>query len=195
MMNCMVKFICTFAVLCLLASACARQPAPVANQATPSGPTRQAASPQIKVTSTAFKDGELIPRQYTCLGINISPPLEWTPTPAAKSLAIICNDPDAPGGAFTHWLVYNLPPATMGFIENMPPEPKVGGGGMQGKNDFGDIGYGGPCPPKGMHHYLFKVYALDAELPLKPGATKDELLQAMEGHILSQGQVIGRYSR
>jgi Raf kinase inhibitor-like YbhB/YbcL family protein len=147
------------------------------------------------VTSVVFKEGEPIPRPYTCHGVNISPPLEWTATPEAKTLAIIANDPDAPAGAWTHWLVYNLPAATMGLIENMPAQEKVAGGGLQGKNDFGKIGYGGPCPPSGTHHYFFKVYALDTELSIKPGATKDQLLKAMEGHILAQGQLMGTYSR
>jgi Raf kinase inhibitor-like YbhB/YbcL family protein len=180
----------------LLASSCARPSTPVSNQpnSTP-GTTRKAATPQIQVTSTAFKEGEAIPRQFTCQGINISPPLEWTPTPQAKTIAIIANDPDAPAGEWTHWLVYNLPAATMGLIENMPAEEKVAGGAMQGKNDFGKTAYGGPCPPKGTHRYFFKVYALDTELALKPGATKDQLLQAMEGHILAQGQLMGTFAK
>jgi Raf kinase inhibitor-like YbhB/YbcL family protein len=178
-----------------LACACANHPQPASNQANPVGTPRKIASPQIKVTSVVFKEGEPIPRPYTCQGVNISPPLEWTATPEAKTLAIIANDPDAPAGAWTHWLVYNLPAATMGLIENMPVQEKVVGGGLQGKNDFGKIGYGGPCPPSGTHHYFFKVYALDTELSIKPGATKDQLLKAMEGHILAQGQLMGIYSR
>jgi Raf kinase inhibitor-like YbhB/YbcL family protein len=180
----------------LLASSCARQSPTVSNQPNPNpGPTRTAATPQIHVTSTAFKEGEKIPRQFTCQGINISPPLEWTPTPHAKTIAIIANDPDAPAGEWTHWLVYNLPAATMGLIENMPAEEKVAGGGMQGKNDFGKTAYGGPCPPKGTHRYFFKVYALDTELALEPGDTKEQLLKAMEGHILAQGQLMGTFAK
>lgn len=181
-------------LLCLLSGACAHSPQPVSNQPNP-GPPRKAAAPQIKVTSVAFKEGEPIPRPYTCQGINISPPLEWTATPEAKTLAIMANDPDAPSGAWTHWLVYNLPAATMGLIENMPTQEKVVGGGIQGKNDFGRVGYGGPCPPSGTHRYFFKVYALDTELPSKHGVTKDQLLKAMEGHLLAQGQLVGTYSR
>ncbi len=180
----------------ILTCSCARQSPSVPSQATPQPiATRKAATPQITVTSTAFKEGQPIPRQYTCQGINISPPLEWTPTPQSKTIAILGNDPDARDGEWTHWLVYNLPAATMGLIENMPSQTKVVGGGMQGKNDFGKIGYGGPCPPSGTHRYYFKVYALDTELTLKPAATKDELLKAMEGHILAQGQLMGTYSR
>jgi Raf kinase inhibitor-like YbhB/YbcL family protein len=196
----MPRFIKLLALIlvCILASSCAKQsqqPQPVSNPPNPATATRKAAAPQIKVISAAFKDGEAIPRQHTCQGINISPPLEWTPTPEAKTVAIICNDPDAPSGAWTHWLVYNLPGATMGLIENMPAQEKVAGGGMQGTNDFGKIGYGGPCPPSGTHRYFFKVYALDTELSLKPGATKDQLMKAMEGHILAQGQLMGTYAK
>jgi Raf kinase inhibitor-like YbhB/YbcL family protein len=179
----------------LIGSSCARQPIIVPHQPTNPGPTRQAATPQIQVTSTAFKEGKAIPRQFTCQGINISPPLEWTPTPHAKTIAIIANDPDAPAGEWTHWLVYNLPAATMGLIENMPAEEKVAGGGMQGKNDFGKTAYGGPCPPKGTHRYFFKVYALDTEVALKSGAAKDQLLKAIEGHILAQGQLMGTFAK
>ena len=182
-------------LFCLLLCACARSAEPGSNPPTPVGTPRKAAAPQINVTSAVFKEGEPIPRPYTCQGINISPPLEWTATPEAKTLAIIANDPDAPSGAWTHWLVYNLPAATMGLIENMPAQEKVAGGGAQGKNDFGKIGYDGPCPPSGTHHYFFKVYALDTELSIKPGATKDQFLKAIEGHILAQGQLMGTYSR
>ena len=181
--------------LSILACSCARQPQPVSNQANLPTTNQNKAAPNIKVTSTAFKDIEAIPPQYTCDGVNVSPSLEWTPTPGAKTLAIVCDDPDAPAGTWTHWLVYNLPGATMGLIENMPAQEKVGGGGMQGTNDFGKIGYGGPCPPKGTHRYFFKVYALDSELPLKPGATKDQLMKAMEGHVIAQGQLAALYSR
>src|SRR6266516_7598478 len=180
--------------LSILACSCAKQPQSVSNQANvPTANQNQATS--IKVTSTAFKEGEAIPSQYTCDGVNISPPLEWTPTPGAKTLAIVCDDPYAPAGTWTHWLVYNLPGATMGLIENMPAQEKVGGGSLQGTNDFGKVGYGGPCPPKRTHRYFFKVYALDSELPLKPAATKDQLMKAMEGHVIAHGQLAGLYSR
>ena len=183
--------------LSILACSCARQPKSVSNQTNVPTTNQNQATPNIKVSSAAFKEGEPIPPQHTCDGVNISPSLEWTPTPGAKTLALVCDDPDAPAGTFTHWLVYNLPGATMGLIENMPAQAqeKVGGVGMQGTNDFGKVGYGGPCPPKGTHRYFFKVYALDSELPLKPGATKDQLIKAMEGHMLAQGQLMGTYSR
>ena len=193
----MSKLSVTIAALSLsiLTCSCAKQPKPVSNQTSVPTTNQNQAATNIKVTSTAFKEGEAIPPQYTCDGVNVSPSLEWTPTPGAKTLAIVCDDPDAPAGTWTHWLVYNLPGATMGLIENMPAQEKVGGGGMQGTNDFGKIGYGGPCPPRGTHRYFFKVYALDSELPLKPAATKDQLMKAMEGHVIAQGQLMGTYAR
>ncbi len=152
--------------------------------------------PEIKLTSTAFKDGESIPRPYTCDGINISPSLEWSGVPkTAKTIAIVCDDPDAPGGTWVHWVLYNLPAENIGLVENLPATENLKAGGFQGKNDFGKIGYGGPCPPSGTHRYFFRVYAIDSELPLKAGATKAELVKAMEGHTLVQGQLMGTYRR
>jgi len=172
-----------------------------ANRSTTAPPEPATNKPQekkmeINVESSAFKEGQSIPKQYTCDGVNISPPLEWKGVPKnAKTLAIICDDPDAPAGTWVHWVVYNLSANDMGLIENTPATEKLTGGGLQGKNDFGKIAYGGPCPPSGMHRYFFKMYALDAELDLRPGATKSDLLKAMEGHIVAQGQLMGTYSR
>lgn len=179
----------------VLITSCVSQPQSISNQTNLAAVNQNKEANNITVTSSAFKEGEAIPRQHTCDGINISPPLEWTATPGAKTLAIICDDPDAPAGTWTHWLVYNLPASTIGLIENMPAQEKVAGGGMQGTNNFKKIGYGGPCPPSGTHRYFFKLYALDSELSLKPGATKDQLLKAIEGHVLAQGQLMGTYSR
>ena len=148
----------------------------------------------MKLTSSAFADGQPIRRQYTCDGINISPPLEWTGIPkSAKGIAIIADDPDAPPGTWVHWVVYNLPADAMGLIENLPATEDIKGGGLQGKNDFEKIGYGGPCPPSGTHRYFFKIYALDSELPLKAGATKADVENAMSGHVLAQAQLVGTY--
>ena len=150
----------------------------------------------IKLSSTAFKDGEPIPRQYTCDGVNVSPPLEWSGVPkSAKTVAIIADDPDAPAGTWVHWVLYNLPAENIGMVENLPATDNLKAGGFQGKNDFEKIGYGGPCPPSGTHRYFFKTYALDVELPLKAGATKAELEKAMEGHIVGQAQLMGTYRR
>ena len=151
---------------------------------------------EIKLTSAAFNDDQPMPRAYTCDGINISPPLEWNGVPkTAKTVAIVCDDPDAPGGTWVHWVVYNLPADNIGLVENLPATENLKAGGFQGQSDFGKIGYGGPCPPSGTHHYFFRIYALDGELPLKAGATKAELMKAMEGHVLLQGQLIGTYRR
>jgi len=150
---------------------------------------------EFKLTSTAFQEGQPIPRQHTCDGVNVSPALEWSGAQGAKTFAIICDDPDAPSGTFVHWVLYNLPADRIGLVENVPTTDNVPGGGLQGTNDFQKIGYGGPCPPSGTHRYFFKLYTLDSELPLKAGATKADLLKAMEGHIVGQVQLMGTYSR
>src|SRR6266576_1502901 len=121
------------------------------------------------LSSTAFKDGAAIPVKHTCDGADVSPPLAWSGAPqGTRSFAIIADDPDAPAGTWVHWVLYNLPAEGLGLIENTPQTETLTGGGVQGKNDFGKIGYGGPCPPSGTHRYFFKFYALDSELPLKP---------------------------
>ena len=171
-------------------------PAPPAKRPLENVNPSQRTQTAMQVTSTAFKDGQPIPRQYTCDGVNISPPLEWNGTPkSAKTIAIIADDPDAPSGTWVHWVVYNLPAENIGLVENLPLTEDLKAGGFQGKNDFEKIGYGGPCPPSGTHRYFFKVYALDIELPLKAGATKPEVEKAMQGHIVAQAQLMGTYSR
>jgi Raf kinase inhibitor-like YbhB/YbcL family protein len=151
---------------------------------------------EIKITSSAFVEGGLIPSKYTCDGSNISPPLQWDSVPeGTKSIALISDDPDAPAGTWVHWVIYSMPAETKELEENIPPDKVLPNGARQGTNDFGKIGYGSPCPPSGTHRYFFKVYALDTELDLAPGATKRDLLNAMEGHILGQGQLIGIYKR
>jgi Raf kinase inhibitor-like YbhB/YbcL family protein len=150
----------------------------------------------IKVTSSAFKDGELIPRRYACNGADVSPPLAWTGVPeAAQTISLICDDPDCPGSTWVHWVLFNLPAGVKELAEAVPPNMELANGARQGHNDWHRIGYGGPCPPGGTHRYFFKVYALDVALDLQPGATKAELLGAMEGHVLAQGQLMGRYRR
>ncbi len=151
---------------------------------------------QIKVKSTAFEEGGMIPKQYTCDGMDISPPLAWTSVPeGTKSIALICDDPDAPMGTWVHWVLFNLPPDTKELPENVPPQKRLGNGAIHGINDFRKIGYGGPCPPSGTHRYYFKVYALDTEINLKAGITKRKLLKAMKKHILAEGQLMGKYSK
>jgi len=178
--------------LVLVMVGCAKAPQPAA----PQPAIQKENKMEFKLTSTSFKEGQPIPRQHTCDGVNISPALEWGGAPrAAKTFAIICDDPDAPSGTWVHWVLYNLPADRIGLVENVPATEKVPGDGLQGKNDFQKIGYGGPCPPSGTHHYFFKLYALDGELSLKAGATKAELLKAMEGHTLAQTQLMGTYRR
>ncbi len=151
---------------------------------------------EIKITSSAFEEGDLIPENYTCDGIDVSPPISWTSVPeGTKTLALICDDPDAPIGTWVHWVLFNLPAATNEIPENILPERTLESGAKQGMNDFHKIGYGGPCPPSGTHRYYFKIFALDIELDLEAGATKPDLLRAMEGHILAEGQLMGRYER
>jgi len=151
---------------------------------------------RIEIKSRVFENEGMIPRKYTCDGDDISPPLSWHSVPEeTKSIAVICDDPDAPMGTWVHWVVYDIPPETRELKENVTPEREMDIGGIQGMNDFKKVGYGGPCPPGGTHRYFFKIFALDSCLELGPGATKDQLLIAMEGHILAKGELIGKYSR
>jgi len=151
----------------------------------------------IQITSAAFAGGQPIPAKYTCQGSDISPPLQWTNAPAnAKSFALICDDPDAPVGTWVHWVLYDLPPSASELPEDVAKTQTFAGNAKQGVNDFRRVGYGGPCPPPGKpHRYFFKLYALDAMLDLEPGATKKDLLEAMEGHVLAEGQLMGTYQR
>ncbi|MBD1908669.1 YbhB/YbcL family Raf kinase inhibitor-like protein [Funiculus sociatus GB2-A5] len=150
----------------------------------------------MKLKSTAFSADGLIPSKYTCDGADISPPLSWTIPPAGtESLALIVDDPDAPGGIFVHWVLYDLPPEILQLPEAVPTEANVKYGGSQGKNDFGNLGYGGPCPPSGTHRYFLRLYALNRVLDLASGVTKSQLEAAMDGHILAAAKLIGRYSR
>ena len=150
----------------------------------------------IKLTSTAFQDGGLIPSNYTCDGANVSPTLNWSGVPpTAKALAIVCEDPDAPGKTWVHWVVYDIPPTTMQLPEGIVHEEKLSNGSKQGTNDFKNVGYGGPCPPSGTHRYFFRLYALDSETSLGLGATKERLLEAIDGHVLAQGELMGKYKR
>ena len=151
---------------------------------------------KIEVGSPAFAEGDKIPSDFTCDGANMSPPIEWSGVPAnTQSLAVIVDDPDAPAGDWVHWLVYDLPPSLTQLAARIPEGARLSEGGLQGLTDFWKTGYGGPCPPRGTHRYFFKVYALDAMLRLKPGATKKELLGAMQGHVLAEGRLIGTYER
>lgn len=154
-------------------------------------------SKQMELTSTAFQYMQPIPTEYTCEGKDISPPLAWTGAPAGtRSFALIVDDPDAPGGVWTHWVVFDLPADTSELAEDTAKSQYITGNAKQGLNDFKHLGYGGPCPPSGKRHrYFFKLYALDTMLDLKPGASKKEVEAAMAKHILAQGQLVGTYQR
>jgi len=152
----------------------------------------------LTLTTNAFSPGGTIPRKFTCDGPDVSPALKWTDPPAGtQSFALIADDPDAPAGTWVHWVVYDLPATARELPENVPKQEQVpSGGGVQGRNDFRKIGYGGPCPPPGpTHRYFFKLYALDTKLNLKPGATKAEVEKAMKGHALAEAQLMGKYGR
>ena len=151
------------------------------------------APPGIELTSSAFQAGEPIPRTYTCSGDGTSPPLAWADVPdGTKSLALLVDDPDAPGGTFTHWAVYGIPPATRRFAPGKPPP-----GAQQGENSFGDARYGGPCPPKGdqAHRYVFTLYALRAPLNLEAGAKPDDVRAAITKQAIARGELIGTFKR
>lgn len=151
---------------------------------------------ELKVTSSAFQEGQMIPAKYTADGEDISPPIAWTGVPeGTRSIALINDDPDAPMGTWVHWVVWNIPPEMTSLDEGVPDDAALTNGTRQGKTDFGSIGYGGPAPPSGVHRYFFKVYALDTMLDLSAGATKADLEKAMKGHILAQGQLMGKYTR
>lgn len=149
----------------------------------------------FQIATTAFRDGGSISKKFTCDGPDVSPALSWSDPPAGtKSLAIIADDPDAPGGMWVHWVLYDLPADTRKLPEGVAKDRELPSGALQGRNDFGKIGYNGPCPPRGSEHrYFFKLYALDAKTGLKAGATKRDLEHAMRGHILAQAQFIGKY--
>ena len=145
----------------------------------------------MTITSPAFKNGDLIPSKFTCDGTDVNPALAISNVPPeAKSLALIMDDPDAPGGMWVHWVVWNIDPKTRDIGENSVP-----GGAKQGANDFRKTPYGGPCPPSGTHRYFFKLYALDALLDLGSGTAKGALEKAMKGHVLAQAELMGKYRR
>ena len=151
---------------------------------------------ELDIRSSAFEEGELIPEKYTCDGEDVSPPLSWTQPPnEAKSMVLICDDPDAPMGTWVHWVLFGLSPETLELPEGVTSDKEVLGGAKHGLNDFRKYGYGGPCPPGGTHRYFFKLYAVDTQIDLNAGATKKEVLNAIKGHILEEGQLMGRYSR
>jgi hypothetical protein len=149
-----------------------------------------AGGPKMKITSSAFQQGGNIPSKFSCDGPNTNPPLQISDVPSgAKTLVLIVDDPDAPSGLFSHWVVWNISPQISTIAEGSAPK------GVHGTNDFGKSGYGGPCPPSGTHRYYFKIFALDRDLDLPSGAKRSQLDAAMKGHVVAQGELVGRYSR
>lgn len=149
----------------------------------------------IRLYSPAFSQGATIPKKYTCDGADISPPLKWENVPeGTKSFVIIVHDPDAPKKNFIHWIIYNIPANLRELAEGIPKKPRTDVG-LQGINDFGNSWWGGPCPPWGTHRYVFRIYALDTKLNIPPGATLDQVINAMQGHVLAYGELIGKYTR
>ena len=169
----------------------------VATQVASAAPGTESKPPSaLTLSSSAFQNGQPIPSLYTCDGQNASPALTWSGVPeGTKSLALVAEDPDAPLGTFVHWVVYSIPLAATGLQGGFTTDPHTPDGTQQGTTDFGQTGYGGPCPPSGSHRYIFKLYALDKEPLLDDGATSAQLTQAMQGHILAQAQLMGTYRR
>jgi hypothetical protein len=151
----------------------------------------------FQMTTTAFSSGGTIPKNYTCDGPDLSPPLTWKdPAAGTQSFALIADDPDAPAGTWVHWVLYNLPANATQLPEGVKKQEQLPDGTLQGRNDFRKVGYNGPCPPPGKpHRYFFKLYALNAKLTLKTGATKNDVESAMKGHILAQTELMGKYGR
>ncbi len=160
-------------------------------------PAAERTLPDLNLRSPAFAEGERIPRDYTCDGADRSPPLRWDPPPSGtRSLVLVVDDPDAPGGRFVHWVLYEIPPQRMELPEGLPAEPSLPGVGMQAYNDFGRVGYGGPCPPPGStHRYRFTLYALSTVLNLPPGARYRDVEAMLPGHLLAVGHLTAQYGR
>ena len=153
--------------------------------------TRLFAASEISLSSRAFRAGEKIPEKFTCKGANVNPALQFPGVPGnARSLLLVLEDPDAPTGLFTHWVIWNIDPTTRQIAEASSPA-----GAVRGTNDFGKTGYGGPCPPSGTHRYFFRLFALDQKLDLKSGAPRKDVDKAMAGHILARGELMGRSTR
>jgi Raf kinase inhibitor-like YbhB/YbcL family protein len=156
----------------------------------------QGAIMKINLKSESFKEGQLIPSIQTCDGKNISPELSWDkPSDKIKTFAIIVNDPDAPGGNFIHWIIFNIPDSILSLPSEVTPIKNIPEEASLGTNSFGHIGYNGPCPPSGTHRYFFKIYGLDTSIKLEAGAEDNDLIQVMKKHIVAEGELMGKYKR
>jgi Raf kinase inhibitor-like YbhB/YbcL family protein len=194
-----MKRIFVFLLAVILLSACAAPEQAATGQTIPD-PFQQSLdeAASIALTSTAFAEGQPIPAQYACQGLDkdISPPLAWGEPPAGtQSFALIMDDPDAPGGTWDHWILFNIPASARSLPESFPANETNPDGSLSGKNSSGRTGYGGPCPPNGTHRYAFKLFALDEILGIAPGANKGELEKAMLGHILARGELTGTFTK
>jgi len=151
----------------------------------------------MKIVSPAFAEGTPVPVEHTCEGSGSSPGLAWSEIPVdTRSLALVCDDPDAPRGTWVHWVLFNLPADAVELAPAVPPAPELPSGARQGINDSGSVGYGGPCPPRGRRHrYFFRLYALDCTLNLAPGVKRPDLDQAMAGHVLADATLMGTFQR
>lgn len=151
---------------------------------------------EFRLESASFGEGEAIPRRHTCQGKDVSPHLAWSGAPAAvKEYALLCDDPDAPGGSFVHWIVYNIPASTNSLPEGFSRDAEHPSGIRQGLNGWGRPGWGGPCPPSGTHRYVFTLYALDRPLGLPIGLAKDAFLRALSGRVLAEARLTGTYRK
>jgi len=150
----------------------------------------------FELKSTAFADEGPIPTKYACDGEDISPPLQWNDPPQdTRSFALIFDDPDAPAGTWVHWVLYNIPAEARALAEEVPPDADLPNGSRHGENSWSRLGYGGPCPPAGTHRYFFRLYAVDAVLDLASGVSREQLMQALEGHVLARAELMGTYSK
>lgn len=193
-----IAYVCT--VVAVIGGACwaedEPQPSQDASAAQPEAEMMGDSTMAITITSTAFAEGGTIPKMYTCDSVNVSPPLAWKGIPdSAKSLALICDDPDALARTWVHWVIYGIPPDTNMLSEGVPKDSLLPNGAVQGMTDFKRTGYGGPCPPSGTHRYFFTLYALDFKPEFKTPPTKDALVKVMAGHVLAEGLLMGRYKR
>jgi Raf kinase inhibitor-like YbhB/YbcL family protein len=195
---------CCLMFMAMFLSACTSSTAETASPSAPATTSPETIQPtteadmSFKLTSDAFANGQSIPAKYSCVGKNISPSLAWSEPPAGtRSFALIVEDPDAPGGTWIHWVLFNIPAERRSLEEDLPVTGKnVDPNAIfVGKNSWGDISYGGPCPPSGTHRYFFKFYALDTVISLLPGATREGLLKEMNGHILAQTELMGTFSK